>query len=81
MLEALKNKLQSKNSANNDGVSLLDSMFVPEAVQQSRYQTCLSCTHFQTLLKTCSICHCIMPLKTKLASQRCPIKKWDKYTA
>lgn len=80
MLEALKNKIQDKNTEGNAVSTLLGPIFVPEAVQKSRYEICLSCPHFQTLLKTCSICHCIMPLKTKLPNQRCPIKKWDKYT-
>ena len=78
MLEALKNKLESRK--NTAGDTTFAPLLVPDSVQQTRYEICLSCPHFQKLLKTCGICHCIMPLKTKLASQRCPVQKWDKYT-
>lgn len=44
-------------------------------IQEQRYEICKSCTHL-TILKTCKECGCIMPLKTKLSSSKCPLSKW-----
>ena len=43
-----------------------------------RYQICKQCEEFNDLLKTCKICHCFMPVKTKLPHAECPLKKWTK---
>lgn len=79
MFEALKNKLQVKEEQKKEGNSLAGMLLVPDSVQETRYNTCLNCDKFYSLLKTCQLCHCVMPLKTKLAMASCPIKKWDKY--
>jgi hypothetical protein len=44
-------------------------------LQQQRYEICKTCDSF-TMLKTCRECGCIMPLKVKIASVNCPLKKW-----
>jgi len=46
-----------------------------EELQEQRYNTCKKCEKF-TKLKTCQECGCIMPLKVKIASAECPLKKW-----
>ena len=52
------------------------SSFVADAaVQKSRYDICKACDSL-SVLKTCDECHCIMPIKTRLADAVCPIDKW-----
>ena len=41
-----------------------------------RYKICKICDQFNNTLKTCQICHCFMPIKTKLPQAECPLKKW-----
>jgi hypothetical protein len=51
-------------------------MFVNKQVANERYQICKSCEHFNTLLKMCKKCSCIMPIKVTLSVTRCPEGKW-----
>lgn len=73
-MKALKQKLEQKQSK-----SLLPEFFVPENVQKERYDICSNCDRLHKLLKTCQICHCVMPIKTKLPGASCPLSKWHKY--
>jgi hypothetical protein len=62
---------QSSVALDDAGVSFL----ADSEVQVTRYDICKSCPSF-TVLKTCKECGCIMPLKIKVASAGCPLKKW-----
>ena len=42
---------------------------------QKRMEICQLCEHI-TDKKTCKICGCFLPLKTKIRSFGCPIDKW-----
>jgi hypothetical protein len=46
---------------------------IPLAKQ--RYDICKGCENL-TSLKFCSQCGCFMPLKVRIESVSCPIKKW-----
>jgi hypothetical protein len=50
-------------------------IFVPTKIADHRYDICKSCDKL-TFIKTCSVCKCFMPLKTKLDNVACPLKKW-----
>ena len=39
---------------------------------QDRLKICQSCPNYQKFWKTCKICMCFMPLKTKLRWAECP---------
>ena len=41
-----------------------------------RYEICKSCEWFRSVIKQCKKCGCIMSLKTKLKTAKCPIRKW-----
>lgn len=45
-----------------------------------RYEICKSCDQFRKITKTCMMCNCIMPAKTKLQNSNCPIGKWGNNT-
>lgn len=45
-------------------------------VTDFRYSICESCPYF-TKLKTCQVCGCFLPSKTKLIYAKCPLGKWD----
>lgn len=66
-----------RSECNTDEVELdIDVNFLVEhTVQQQRYKICNTCSEF-TALKTCRECNCIIPLKIKIASAACPLKKW-----
>jgi hypothetical protein len=53
----------------------LTEFIASKDLQQQRYEICKTCDSF-TMLKTCRECGCIMPLKVKIASVSCPLKKW-----
>ena len=46
---------------------------IPLAKQ--RYDICKECAHFSSL-KFCGQCGCFMPLKVRIESVSCPLKKW-----
>ena len=51
-------------------------MFAKKEIAEARMKICKSCEHFTPGMSMCMLCHCIMPLKTKLANISCPIDKW-----
>lgn len=48
----------------------------PGSFAERRYQICNACEHFRDRSKTCTQCNCLMPVKVKIASVYCPLKKW-----
>ena len=51
-------------------------MLVLKSIAEERYAICKSCPRF-TVLKICSICNCIMPIKVKFAKASCPEGRWQ----
>lgn len=43
-----------------------------------RLKICKKCPHYNKFWKTCKVCHCFMPLKTKIRWAECPLEdpKW-----
>jgi hypothetical protein len=41
-----------------------------------RYRICVQCPQFIQATTQCKKCWCIMKLKTKIPSAKCPIGKW-----
>ena len=39
---------------------------------EQRYEICKKCPHFIKFWKTCKLCGCFMPLKTKIRWVECP---------
>lgn len=56
-----------------------DPRIAPKAVSAGRMTICESCEHYIPEKTQCSICQCIMPIKTTLANMRCPKDKWVEY--
>lgn len=52
---------------------------VPRAVRLDRLETCHACDRYIPESDQCSICYCILGIKTSFANMRCPIDKWDEY--
>ena len=42
-----------------------------------RFSMCQDCEHFIKPTSQCKKCGCFMKVKTKVATARCPIGKWD----
>jgi hypothetical protein len=43
-------------------------------LQQERMAICRQCKYYSKF--RCDICKCIMPLKTRIAEESCPILQW-----
>jgi hypothetical protein len=60
---------------------ILNSIFTGKVfstylLKQKRMSVCKKCENFQKKTKTCKICTCFMPFKTKFLAMKCPINKW-----
>ena len=56
-------------------VEKASAMVADEEVQQTRISICNSC-EFLTMTRNCKKCGCFVDAKSRLAGQRCPIRKW-----
>ena len=72
IIESRESSLAADNIDDNETVT---GFIASKELQEQRYEICKSCDSF-TALKTCRECGCIMPLKIKIASVRCPLEKW-----
>ena len=45
-------------------------------LREERMVICRACENFRSLLRQCSICRCIMPIKASFEGYHCPIEKW-----
>jgi len=45
-------------------------------LSKARLEICESCDKLISTTKQCKECGCIMPLKVRLASAKCPLSKW-----
>lgn len=50
---------------------------VPEAIEKKRGETCDACIFSSGM--QCLKCTCFIPLKIKLSTESCPLKKWGQY--
>ena len=52
------------------------NLLANEKTTEQRLGICNRCEHYVHMIKLCKKCGCIMPLKTKIQSANCPLKKW-----
>ena len=45
---------------------------------EARFSECQSCEHFIKPTSQCKKCGCFMKVKTRIATARCPIGKWER---
>lgn len=50
---------------------------ISDEERNQRYDLCKNCEEF-TMMRTCKICNCIMPMKTYWGNTECPKGKWGK---
>jgi hypothetical protein len=43
---------------------------------QERFNICIKCDEFTKITTMCKQCKCIMKVKCKLKSAKCPLNKW-----
>lgn len=53
-----------------------EEVFVTQEESDRRWEICNSCPEQDKDLKQCKVCTCFLSLKTELASERCPLRKW-----
>jgi len=68
--------VKAKEAAEKAATDIIPFEKVSEEVQQQRMATCRSCEYLYTKTDTCKMCGCFMGVKTWMATQECPIKKW-----
>ena len=49
-----------------------------QTIIDRRWAECQGCEHLIKLTSSCKKCGCFMKVKTRLATARCPIGKWEK---
>ena len=47
-----------------------------EPQSERRMKICKACDQFQSLLKLCAVCGCLMPVKVLFDHSVCPKGKW-----
>jgi hypothetical protein len=57
-------------------MSLISSVFTTVQIAQERYSMCKVCPQFNSTVKMCTNCGCIMPMKVKLRHAECPELNW-----
>jgi hypothetical protein len=58
----------------------MNKFFVPNEIYEDRITICKSCVYYFKPTGTCKICKCFMKVKSRISSQSCPQKYWDKTT-
>ena len=53
-----------------------DEISANEEQREKRMKACLSCAWYISDTKRCAKCGCVVPLKTYLAEESCPVGKW-----
>jgi len=56
----------------------MNKFFVPNNVYEDRMTICKECVYYSSLLGNCTVCKCFMKIKSRISSQSCPQKFWDK---
>jgi hypothetical protein len=56
----------------------MNKFFVPNEVYEDRMAICKGCVYYSSLLGNCTVCKCFMKIKSRISSQSCPQKFWDK---
>ena len=56
----------------------MNKFFVPNNVYEDRMAICKECVYYSSLLGNCTVCKCFMKIKSRISSQSCPQKFWDK---
>ena len=58
----------------------MNKFFVSNKVYEDRMAICKKCVYYSKVLGNCTVCKCFMKIKSRIASQSCPQKYWDKTT-
>ena len=48
----------------------------PDELARERIKICQECPNFRKMIRQCSLCGCMIDLKTKLLEASCPIEQW-----
>tara|TARA_R110002051_G_scaffold138060_1_gene210793 strand:- start:730 stop:1134 length:405 start_codon:yes stop_codon:yes gene_type:complete len=56
----------------------MNKFFVTDEVYEDRMAICKGCVYYSSLLGNCTVCKCFMKIKSRISSQSCPQKFWDK---
>jgi len=75
------NRLQQKLNSLQQAASKLANETIPfkkvtPEIHAKRWEICQACEHLYKVTNSCRKCGCFMEVKTWMATQRCPIKKW-----
>lgn len=57
---------------------MMNKFFVSDEVYKDRMAICKKCVYYFKLTGSCKRCLCFMKIKSRIATQSCPEKYWDK---
>jgi len=58
----------------------MNKFFVPKEIYEDRINICKSCVYYFKPSGQCKRCLCFMKVKSRIATQECPQKYWEKTT-
>ena len=56
----------------------MNKFFVPDEIYEERMAICKECIYYFKPTGNCKRCLCFMKIKSRISSQSCPQKYWDK---
>ena len=77
-ISELEQKASEASAKTSDVIKSFTVKCEPD-IRAQRWEICQGCEHL-TKMQRCRKCGCFMELKTWMAEQECPIKKWSKVT-
>jgi hypothetical protein len=57
-------------------VNEIDFLLNKENQSQSRFSICQECDQLLPIVNMCKQCGCLMNIKTRIYSSKCPLEKW-----
>jgi hypothetical protein len=70
-MNPLKNFIEAVKKHNANGREV-----VSPRVQMLRQDICVKCEAYNPPTKQCKICFCVIPIKVRMESEKCPKGKW-----
>ena len=72
MMKNLSSSLKNASKALIKG----EKVSLSKGEAEARMKICMSCEEYIKEENRCNLCGCYMRVKTKIATEKCPIRKW-----
>jgi hypothetical protein len=55
------------------------TFIAPKEVSDMRKKVCMRCPYYHEVAGACTVCKCLVALKTKLSEASCPTGRWQRF--